>query len=102
MKDQEPDFTGSTTGASECWKNPLYPMHERLEMADGAIGYRDRIIKQLRARLEAREVLEVAHAEMLKEIHAMGAEKLRAMHEANRDGDIAHALRELSRGDHEV
>lgn len=74
MKDQEPDFTGSTTGASECWKNPLYPMHERLEMADGAIGYRDRIIKQLRDRLEAREVLEVAHAEMLKEIHAMGAE----------------------------
>lgn len=50
---KEPDWTNSKTLLSECWKNPLHPMNDRLEMADGAITYRNEIISNLRKRLRA-------------------------------------------------
>jgi len=34
------------------WNNPLFSMEERLEIAKGAINFRDKIIKNLRERLE--------------------------------------------------
>lgn len=42
-----PNWATSETSPTEMWKNPLYPMHVRLEMADGAIHHRDQSIKKL-------------------------------------------------------
>lgn len=44
---QRPDWASSETSPIEMWKNPLYPMRVRLEMADGAIHHRDQYIKKL-------------------------------------------------------
>jgi len=49
---KEPDWSGSKTLLSACWKNPLYPMNERLEMADGAVRWRNEVIANLRNQLE--------------------------------------------------
>lgn len=43
---------------TELWDNPLFPIEERLEIAKGAIGYRDRIIANLRNQLEAARAVE--------------------------------------------
>lgn len=40
---------------SELWENPLYSVEERLEMAVGGIAFRDKIVAQLRAKLEPKE-----------------------------------------------
>lgn len=49
---QQPDWATSETSPTEMWKNPLYPMHVRLEMADGAIHHRDQSIKKLGAYID--------------------------------------------------
>lgn len=49
--EQEPDWTNSETGLLECWKNPLHPMTDRLQMADGAISFRDKTIANLRLQI---------------------------------------------------
>ncbi len=46
-----PAFEDSKTGPHEAWKNPLAPIAENLEIADGAIAFRDGIIANLRAQL---------------------------------------------------
>lgn len=48
----EPDWSNSSTLQSEMWKNPLLPKSERLEIADGAIAYRNEVIKNLRRQLK--------------------------------------------------
>lgn len=50
---REPDWSDSKTLPSELWKNPLFPMSERLEMADGAVRFRNDVIANLRAQLAA-------------------------------------------------
>lgn len=52
-KMNEPDWSDSKTLLSECWKNPLHPMSDRLLMADGAVAFRDAVISNLRKRLKA-------------------------------------------------
>jgi hypothetical protein len=37
---------------SELWDNPLFPMDERLEMAQGGVVFRDKIIENLREKLD--------------------------------------------------
>lgn len=49
--EQEPDWTNSETGLLECWKNPLHPMPDRLQMADGAVAFRDKTIANLRLQI---------------------------------------------------
>lgn len=49
------DWSDSKTGELEMWKNPLIPVEERLQIADGAIAFRDNIIKNLRERLVSAE-----------------------------------------------
>jgi len=49
----EPDWSNSKTGELELWKNPMYSKNERLNMADGAVSWRDAIIKNLRSKLAA-------------------------------------------------
>lgn len=41
-----------TTLESELWKNPLLPIEERIEIADGAIAWRNDVIANLRKQLE--------------------------------------------------
>lgn len=48
----EPDWADSKTLPSEMWKNPLIPMNERLEIADGAVRFREEIIANLRRQLQ--------------------------------------------------
>src|ERR1700688_5047480 len=38
---------------TELWQNPLYPVEERLEMAEGAIAFRDKIISNLRGQIDS-------------------------------------------------
>lgn len=47
----EPDWSDSKTLISEAWKNPLTPMGERLQIADGAVRFRDDVIANLRKQL---------------------------------------------------
>lgn len=47
----EPDWSNSKTLESEVWKNPLLPMPERLQIADGAVRFRNDVIANLRAQL---------------------------------------------------
>ncbi|WP_420105754.1 hypothetical protein [Herbaspirillum huttiense] len=47
----EPDWSASKTLISEAWKNPLTPMGERLQIADGAVRFRDDVIANLRKQL---------------------------------------------------
>ena len=51
--EQEPDWTNSETGLLECWKNPMHTMPDRLQMADGAVAFRDKTIANLRLQLAA-------------------------------------------------
>lgn len=53
----EPNWTGSKTGDCEIWKNPLIPMNDRLEIADGAIRFRDEQLDRLRAENAAQALL---------------------------------------------
>ena len=53
--DREPDWSNSKTSPMEIWKNRVNTLADRLEMADGAISFRDEVIANLRAQLaEAR------------------------------------------------
>lgn len=45
----EPDWTESATLDSEAWKNPLLSKNDRLQIADGAVAWRDEVICNLRA-----------------------------------------------------
>lgn len=47
----EPDWKDSDTLPSEGWKNPLYDFQTRLQFADGAISFRDKVIANLRQQL---------------------------------------------------
>jgi len=47
----EPDWSSSKTLLSEMWKNPSIPMPERLQIADGAVRFRDEVIANLRQQL---------------------------------------------------
>lgn len=51
-QEKEPNWENSETLESCCWKNPLFPMADRLEMADGAVAWRDRCITNLRSQLK--------------------------------------------------
>lgn len=51
----EPEWEDSETSASELWKNPLIPMEDRLVIADGAIHFRDKVIRQLREKIKTLE-----------------------------------------------
>jgi hypothetical protein len=53
----EPNWTESKTGDCEIWKNPLIPMNDRLEIADGAIRFRDEQLDRLRAENAAQALL---------------------------------------------
>jgi hypothetical protein len=44
----EPNWDDSETSINELWKNPAYSMADRLRMADGAVAFRDKTIKNLR------------------------------------------------------
>lgn len=46
------DWSNSKTGEMEFWKNPLIPVTDCLAIADGAVAFRDAIIKQLREQRE--------------------------------------------------
>lgn len=46
----EPDWSASKTLESEGWKNPLLSKNDRLQIADGAVAWRDEVIKNLRSR----------------------------------------------------
>lgn len=50
----QPDFSQSETPASEIYKSQLFPLNERLEMADGAVAFRDKVIENLRRQDERR------------------------------------------------
>lgn len=43
----------SETLPGECWKNPLFPLEARLQMADGAVAFERKVNANLRARLDA-------------------------------------------------
>jgi len=43
----EPLWEDSRTGLLEMWKNPMISKNDRLEIADGAIAWRDDVIKTL-------------------------------------------------------
>ena len=51
----EPDWSDSETLPTEMWKNSFIPMNDRLEVADGAIAFRDATIANLRKRLKFME-----------------------------------------------
>lgn len=51
----EPDWSNSETLPTEMWKNSFIPMNDRLEIADGAIAFRDATIVNLRKRLKFME-----------------------------------------------
>ena len=52
---KEPDWSNSKTGELELWKNPYFHMNDRLEMADGAVHWRNELIKKLREKLKLEE-----------------------------------------------
>ena len=64
--EQEPDWTNSETGLLECWKSPLHPMPDRLQMADGAVAFRDKTIANLRLQIasyqSAQQLTSVEHS----------------------------------------
>jgi len=45
----EPDWSDSKTLDSEGWKNPLLAKNDRLQIADGAVAWRDEVIRNLRS-----------------------------------------------------
>lgn len=49
---KEPNWAESETGLCELWKNPLLDPSERLLIADGAIAFRDAVIKNLREQIK--------------------------------------------------
>ena len=49
---QEPNWGNSETLPTELWKSTLLPMHERLEIADGAVAFHRKTIANLRAQLK--------------------------------------------------
>ena len=49
---QEPNWDNSETLPTELWKSTLLPMHERLEIADGAVAFHRKTIANLRAQLK--------------------------------------------------
>ena len=48
----EPNWDNSETLPTELWKSTLLPMHERLEIADGAVAFHRKTIANLRAQLK--------------------------------------------------
>lgn len=55
LAEKLPNWEGSKTLDTELWKNPLCPMGERLEIADGAVAHRNEIIANLRRQLKERD-----------------------------------------------
>lgn len=47
-----PDWTNNKTNHLELWKNPLLPINERLEIADGVIANQQTQIDRLRTQLQ--------------------------------------------------
>lgn len=45
------DWSRSKTG-NEMWKNPFIPIENRLLICDGAISFRDEVIKNLRNQIK--------------------------------------------------
>jgi len=64
----EPDWANSETLPTELWKNPLYPMNERLQMADGAVRFRDKVITNLREQLASLQAAPQAAVPMEREV----------------------------------
>lgn len=58
----EPDWSESQTGTLSPCKNPLLSKSERLIIADGAIHWRDQIIKNLRSQLSEQATFIVSKA----------------------------------------
>lgn len=54
-QDVEPDWSDSKTLETEGWKNPLLSKNDRLQIADGAVAWRDEVIKNLRSRVSQPE-----------------------------------------------
>ena len=50
-QEKEPDWSDSKTLPTELWKNPLLSWQARMNIADGAIHFRDRVIQNLRQQL---------------------------------------------------
>lgn len=48
---EEPDWSDSRTLETEAWKNPLLSKNDRLQIADGAVAWRDEVIANLRQQL---------------------------------------------------
>lgn len=48
----QPDWTNSKTDRLVLWKNPLLPINERLEIADGVIANQQTQIDRLRNQLQ--------------------------------------------------
>lgn len=44
----QPEWTNSETSPFELWKNPSFGLTVQLEIADGAIAFRDKVIQNLR------------------------------------------------------
>jgi len=47
------DWSNSATMPTELWKNRLYSIADRLQMADGAVAYERSVVQNLREQLEA-------------------------------------------------
>lgn len=62
-----PDWSNSETGPCELWKNPLRPMAENLQVADGAIHFREKVISNLRKRITEKNAALLAALEALEE-----------------------------------
>lgn len=54
-KETRPDWSHSETPIGSVWKSPLFPNHVNLEVADGAIHFRDQVIQNLRQQLKELE-----------------------------------------------
>ncbi|WP_148716456.1 hypothetical protein [Chitinolyticbacter meiyuanensis] len=89
-----PAFEGSKTGLHEPWKNPLAPIAENLEIADGAIAFRDGVIANLRAQLaEAQQPATSSGAPEMPEIAQ--TEVVRMAREAGMHGFISDVVTTL-------
>ena len=66
MNTQQPNRATSETSPFEMWKNPIYPMHERLEMVDGTVHHRNQSIKKLGAYIDQLTEMNTELVEALK------------------------------------
>lgn len=89
---EEPDWSNSRTLLSEPWKNLLTPMKERLLIADGAVAFRNDVIKNLQRHLQFRVDNLLDISKLLEEIVSVPI-----MNEEQRDSlrTLAKTIREV-------